>query len=379
MFAMRGMQGWLCEVIGEVREAVQRVHLAADAIGSGNGALSERSERQAQSLQARATSIDELADDTLNISGFASLVAGKVLSGDRQDPYYRYPCPCFIADYGHGAVYAPTWQVKQESKVGVQGTYAITPKLSATAQMVGRGVDGVKTRLEWAYLSYDVSDSWTVQAGRKRLPIYYYSDFQDVGYAYTWVRPPTDIYGWEIVNYNGINATYRADWAGWAVKSNVFFGREDSHGNLMQRLYYDDPQNVTWKKILGGDLVLSRGMLTTRAIYIQSKVEQYSQVDQTSAYPDTDPKAMKQRIYGLAANLDNQKEGAVTEAFRVQVLKKNAAQFKAYWAQQVFTGGGKPRPLEGDDAVLKYVAETPGGIGYVEAGKTRAGVRMLKR
>lgn len=62
LFAMRGMQGWLCEVIGEVREAVQRVHLAADAIGSGNGALAERSERQAQSLQASATSIDELTD-----------------------------------------------------------------------------------------------------------------------------------------------------------------------------------------------------------------------------------------------------------------------------------------------------------------------------
>lgn len=240
-----------------------------------------------------------LADDALNISGFASLVAGKVLSGERQSDYYRYPCPCFIADYGHGAVYGPTWQVKQESKVGVQGTYTFTPKLSGTAQVVGRGVDGVKTRLEWAYLSYDVNDSWTVQVGRKRLPIYYYSDFQDVGYAYTWVRPPTDIYGWEIVNYNGINATYRADWAGWAVKSNVFFGREASHGNLMQRLYYDDPQNVTWRKILGGDLVLSRGILTTRATYIQNKVDQINQVDGSH-----DPDGGKQRIYGLAANLD---------------------------------------------------------------------------
>jgi predicted porin len=238
-------------------------------------------------------------NDALTLSGFASAVAGKVLSGERQEHYYRYPCPCFIADYGHGALYGPTWQVKQESKVGVQGAYALTPQLSATAQVVGRGVDGVKTRLEWAYLSYDVNDSWTVQVGRKRLPIYYYSDFQDVGYAYTWVRPPADIYGWEIVNYNGINATYRADWAGWAVKSNVFFGREDSRGNLMQRLYYDDPQNVTWRKIFGGDLLLTRGILTTRATYIQNKVDQISQVDGTH-----EPDGGKQRIYGLAANLD---------------------------------------------------------------------------
>lgn len=76
----------------------------------------------------------------------------------------------------------------------------------------------------------------------------------------------------------------------------------------------------------------------------------------------------------------NQKDSPVTEEFRTKVLKKNAQQFKAYWAQQLFTGGSKPlQELDGDDAVLKYVAETPGGIGYVESGKSRAGVRVLKR
>lgn len=76
----------------------------------------------------------------------------------------------------------------------------------------------------------------------------------------------------------------------------------------------------------------------------------------------------------------NQKDNAVTEEFRTKVLKKNAQQFKAYWAQQLFTGGAKPlQELDGDDAVLKYVADTPGGIGYVDSGKSRAGVRMVKR
>ncbi len=83
---------------------------------------------------------------------------------------------------------------------------------------------------------------------------------------------------------------------------------------------------------------------------------------------------------GSAAAPVNQKEGPVSEEFRSKVLKKNTAQFKAYWAQQVFTGGAKPlQELDGDEAVLKHVAETPGGIGYVEAGKTRAGVRVIKR
>jgi hypothetical protein len=62
------------------------------------------------------------AEDAFTFSGFASAVAGKVMSGSRQEPYYNGHCPCFVADYGHGGLYGPDWSVKQESKVGVQGT-----------------------------------------------------------------------------------------------------------------------------------------------------------------------------------------------------------------------------------------------------------------
>ena len=246
------------------------------------------------------------ADDAFSLSGFASATAGKVISGDRQSDYFAHPCPCFIADYGHGAAYGPSWTMKQESKLGLQAGYAITPALSATAQVVARGVDGIKAGLEWAYLSYDLNPSWTLQVGRKRLPIYYYSDFQDVGYAYTWVRPPADIYGWEIVNYNGVNATYRGDWSGWSVKSNLFAGSENTKDNLYQRLYYDTPQAVTWNRILGGDLVFSRDWITARATYIQSGVQQHDQSsgERITPAPDSTRNAESQRIYGFSVNLD---------------------------------------------------------------------------
>ena len=58
--AMSEMQHGLSAVIGDVRQAVQRVHTAAGAIGDGNSLLSERSERQKESLHASAASIDEL-------------------------------------------------------------------------------------------------------------------------------------------------------------------------------------------------------------------------------------------------------------------------------------------------------------------------------
>ncbi|MFT3859012.1 MAG: hypothetical protein QM742_16430 [Aquabacterium sp.] len=248
------------------------------------------------------------ADEAFTYSGFASFVAGRVIAGDRTEPLNSYTCPCFIADYGHGALYAPHWSVKQESKVGLQGTYTFTPALSGTVQVVGRGVDGVKASLEWAYLSYDLSPSWTIQVGRKRLPIYYYSDFQDVGYAYTWVRPPADIYGWEVTNYNGVNATYRTELAGWAVKSNLFGGGEYVKESLMQRIYYETPQRLAWRNIVGGDLVFSKDWLTTRATYIQSHVQQWDRTDGSMVTPDPgthpDVRYEKQKIYGISANID---------------------------------------------------------------------------
>ncbi|MFN4266113.1 MAG: hypothetical protein ACK4F8_10255 [Aquabacterium sp.] len=50
--------------------------------------------------------------------------------------------------------------MKQESKVGLQGTYTFNDKLSATGPVVGRGVDGIKADVEWAYLSYEASPNW---------------------------------------------------------------------------------------------------------------------------------------------------------------------------------------------------------------------------
>ena len=83
---------------------------------------------------------------------------------------------------------------------------------------------------------------------------------------------------------------------------------------------------------------------------------------------------------GSVAAPVNQREGATSDDFRSKILKKNASQFKAYWAQQLFTGGAKPvQELDGDDAVLKFVAETPNAIGYIDASKVKGGVKVVTK
>jgi len=83
---------------------------------------------------------------------------------------------------------------------------------------------------------------------------------------------------------------------------------------------------------------------------------------------------------GAEATPVDHKEGPLREEFGNRVLKKSPAQLKALWARQIFTGGAKPpRELASEDEVLKFVASTPGAIGYIDSSKANGSVKVLKR
>lgn len=204
----------------------------------------------------------------INFSGFASINAGKVLSGTGV-PQYDVP-PTFLADYPIVSSYDEDWSFAPESLIGIQANGNLSNGLTATAQIVGRGAEDYNARLEWAYLSYDLNDNWTLQAGKKRLPLFYYSDFYDVGYAYVWMRPPADTYTWQIFNYTGANVTYRNTWGEWAFAANAYTGREDSEDNrLLSEFFFLEPTREIWEDILGGVINLSRDWLELRFTHMR--------------------------------------------------------------------------------------------------------------
>lgn len=94
---------------------------------------------------------------------------------------------------------------------GSQGDFKFTPEFSATVQAVARGADN-SVGIDWAYLSYNLLPNLKLQVGHKRLPRYYYSDFMYIGYAYPWVRPAPDLYGWQTYAYEGANLLYKINW-----------------------------------------------------------------------------------------------------------------------------------------------------------------------
>ena len=164
----------------------------------------------------------------LTLSGFTTIAAGKAYEG-YEGSFMEFQCPCFIANYQNGTVYEKKkWSAKPESLVGLQMKYQFNDKLSGTVQAVSRASEDGKADVDWAYLTYDLTPDTTVHVGRRRLPIYAFSDSVYIGYSLPWIRVPQDIYGWEVGAYNGAQVTHRKTVGNWSVTGSVFAGQEST-------------------------------------------------------------------------------------------------------------------------------------------------------
>ena len=64
--------------------------------------------------------------------------------------------------------------------------------------------------------------------------------------------------------------------------------------------------------------------------------------------------------------------------FYYKLLGKDLSEVNAYWSRQVFSGRGQPPVKVGSsEEVLKWVTTHPGGIGFIEASKADARVRVV--
>lgn len=239
----------------------------------------------------------------LKVSGFVSIVGGQVLDGNVDanytglNPINGLSCPCYIADWSNGGVYNKNFSLTPESHAGIQLNYTLNDKVNLVGQAVVRGTNGTPD-ITWAYAGYKLNNNWEVQVGRKRIPLYYYSDFQDIGVSYPWVSPPTELYGWDATNYNGASLRYSGSIGQTNVTASLFGGREDVDKSLYWKLYDLNNVKVSWKNILGADLEVNRGPLTVRGVYMTADVNTSGLPGALSAYD------AKLTAYGVAANLD---------------------------------------------------------------------------
>ena len=220
----------------------------------------------------------------VDISGFASIVAGKATQNNE-----------FLADYPKTGIYDENLSFSPDTSVGVQLTADASDTLDFVIQAISNGASDFDVELDWAYLSYYLTPELSIQAGRKRLPLYYYSDFFDVGYAYYWIRPPADNYTWQISNYNGVSLQYQPMLGQWDALFSIYAGREDSEHNDLLSLLTHAQVDETWKNMVGVVSELSHEWIELRATYMRSQLDRT--INETLIKENT-----RQNFYGISIN-----------------------------------------------------------------------------
>ena len=135
-------------------------------------------------------------DLRVKLSGFAS---ASILAGDID--YGLVSGPDVIeGSSGFGA----------DNTLGVKIGADINDKVELTVQMLAKGtVDGYSTNAHWAYIDFELSNQLSLRAGRLNFPGAFYSDVQEVGYSYLWVRNPIEVYTLlPLSTYSGVDLVY---------------------------------------------------------------------------------------------------------------------------------------------------------------------------
>lgn len=169
----------------------------------------DKLEQEVALLKAQQQGVDWT--DRVKLNGFATFGVGKA----NNDAGY------------HG--YDEDVAFDQDSLMALQATFTVTDKTQAVFQLIGRGNDDWDPEFEWAYLSTELSDSVTLRGGKLRLPLYMLSDYLEVGYAYNFARPSSEVYELVPINaYDGMDMLIKVELGDAVLTIQPFYGHSST-------------------------------------------------------------------------------------------------------------------------------------------------------
>jgi hypothetical protein len=207
-------------------------------------------------LLALAAGGASAADSMFSLSGFGTLGLVRTSTDDAQ-----------FALFGQvrGGDKDPSAEV--DSKLGVQVGAKFNNVFSGTVQVLTKanGKGNFTPGVEWAFLKAQVTPSLAVRAGRMGAPFFAVSDFRDVGFANTALRPPKDVYDQvPVSHFDGADASYQLATPVGTVTGQVFGGKSSDHSQRYK---------VDIKSMSGFNATLETDAgLTLRLGYAQGKL-----------------------------------------------------------------------------------------------------------
>jgi len=117
-----------------------------------------------------------------------------------------------------------------DSLLGLQGTVHLDDMFSATVQAMVRRLFNTGFQLEVPvfFVKAEVTRDLAVRVGRIQLPVFMSSDYRQVGYSNTWIRPPIEVYGQvPFDSDDGVDVLYRKAVGPADISAQAFYGKTD--------------------------------------------------------------------------------------------------------------------------------------------------------
>lgn len=157
-----------------------------------------------------------------------------------------------------------------DRKFGLQTDAKFGEMFSLTVQGVSeyRYDKSNNPKINLGFLKIQVTPEIYARAGRVPFPAYVISDYQKIGYTYTWVRPPVELYQFNpFTSVDGGDITWQTNIGNLNLKTTGFCGSYDDKGFARGSV-----TDFGARKIVGLSLVATQGSSIYRAFYTQFDV-----------------------------------------------------------------------------------------------------------
>lgn len=217
--------------------------------------LERTNKRNRRNTRRNESFLDKLKDK-MQINGF--MTAGIATS----DSPFQYYAGADSADRG---IDDSSYTTSYDSKAAIRFQFEVSDRVDVVTQLYTPLGTSSQLEAEWGYLSYQWKDNTSLRIGRIRAPLYYFSDFLDVGFAYPWVRPPKEVYNIPARGIHGIDMITRHQLYGWTTTTQL----------IAYDLDASSPQNtfgLSFEEGLTLNVAFNRGPITFRAAHTKNNV-----------------------------------------------------------------------------------------------------------
>ncbi|MBA5688402.1 porin [Rugamonas apoptosis] len=199
-------------------------------------------------------------DGNLTIGGFGTLGVAKTDTDKVQ--FIRYNQAEGVGEKA---------RIGLDSNLGLQASYKVNDELSGTVQVLTRKNTSptFTTDLTWAFVKYKINDELNVRVGRVVIPTFVISDYQNVGYANTMMRPPIEMYAQDpIESADGADFNYQHAFG------DTNFTAQGIAGVSRGKLVLTGGTTVATYRapVLGLSVAVEHGPVTLRAAHVQAKL-----------------------------------------------------------------------------------------------------------